>query len=448
MKKSTISLLLLIMATMTLDAQSVLMGDTNNDGQLTIADVTSTVNMVLGKSPAQTLNLNPYDVDNSMVVGTWYSPVGTPLTFGADGTTTYPGGASYEFMPSQGRLLIYDATGQPVKGVAVWKATPEYLLFMDYVTGAFTRYTNAVLVTGITLNHNSLPLNIGDTAQLTATVTPSTAFNQNVTWSSSNTDVATVDAAGLVSAVGTGSCSVTCAALDASGVSATCMVTVEAANETHEYVDLGLPSGTLWATCNIGANAPEDFGDYFAWGETVGGKTDFSWGTYILCNGSSNTLTKYCASDSPYMGYNGFIDNLTELLPEDDAAYVNWGADWRMPTKDQFDELLNTNYTTVEYTGQNGIAGLKITSIRTGYTDRSIFLPGGGCYNGSTLEHPNLFGEYWSRTLLYNNKANCSSNSTWAWYLHFEWDFIDVSYTLRYFGFSIRPVRAKSSNDL
>ena len=102
-------------------------------------------------------------------------------------------------------------------------------------------------------------------------------------------------------------------------------------NLDHAYVDLGLPSGLLWATCNLGANNPEDYGDYFAWGETQP-KDDFSWTNYQYCMGSFNTLTKYC--NNPDIGYNGFIDDLTTLLPEDDAATANWGDEWRMPPKE------------------------------------------------------------------------------------------------------------------
>ena len=100
----------------------------------------------------------------------------------------------------------------------------------------------------------------------------------------------------------------------------------------HEYVDLGLPSGLLWATCNVGADAPEDYGDYIAWGETTP-KTTYNWSTYQYCMGSYNTLTKYCNKTS--FGYNGFTDNLTTLLPEDDAATANWGSGWRMPTEEE-----------------------------------------------------------------------------------------------------------------
>ena len=101
---------------------------------------------------------------------------------------------------------------------------------------------------------------------------------------------------------------------------------------THAYVDLGLPSGLLWATCNVGANNPQDYGDYFAWGETTP-KDFYSWSNYKYCRGYEQ-LTKYCTM-SDY-GYNGYTDNLTTLLPEDDAATVNWGDGWRMPTKEEF----------------------------------------------------------------------------------------------------------------
>ena len=97
---------------------------------------------------------------------------------------------------------------------------------------------------------------------------------------------------------------------------------------SHEYVDLGLPSGTLWATCNVGADTPESYGDYFAWGETEP-KTTYDWSTYKYCVGEYDRLTKYC-SDTTY-GYNGFTDDLYVLQPSDDAATVNWGEGWRTP---------------------------------------------------------------------------------------------------------------------
>jgi uncharacterized protein (TIGR02145 family) len=160
----------------------------------------------------------------------------------------------------------------------------------------------------------------------------------------------------------------------------------------HEYVDLGLPSGTLWATCNVGTDTPEGYGDYFAWGETQA-KTTYNWSTYKYCNGGDgwNTLTKYC-NDTDY-GYNGFTDNLATLLPEDDAVTANWGSGWRMPTKAQWDELCQN--TTNTWTAQNGVNG----SLFTASNGNSLFLPAAGyCYE-SGLDRIGSDGYYWSSSL-------------------------------------------------
>ena len=101
----------------------------------------------------------------------------------------------------------------------------------------------------------------------------------------------------------------------------------------HDYVDLGLPSGTKWATCNVGATAPEEYGDYFAWGETEP-KTTYNWDTYKWCNGSEDTFTKYNTKSSY-----GTVDNKTQLELADDAARANWGGQWRMPTDAEWTEL-------------------------------------------------------------------------------------------------------------
>lgn len=202
-------------------------------------------------------------------------------------------------------------------------------------------------------------------------------------------------------------------------------------NDEHEYVDLGLPSGTLWATCNVGAANPEDYGDYFAWGETEGynsGKTEFSWSTYKWCNGSYNTLTKY-NTDSNY----GVVDNETELDLEDDAAYVNWGAEWCMPSLEQFRELINNSYTTTEWITQNGVDGFKITSNANG---NSIFLPSAGYRVNSSLDDAGSdgFGYYCSRSLFGSYPFNMRN-------LLFYPDFIDTGNETRSCGQSVRPVR-------
>ena len=171
-------------------------------------------------------------------------------------------------------------------------------------------------------------------------------------------------------------------------------------DDPHGWVDLGLPSGTLWATCNVGADSPEGCGDYFAWGETEP-KEVYDWSTYKWCNGSSNTLTKYCTSSSY-----GTVDNKTELDPEDDAAYVNWGENWRMPSLEQIKELLH--YCTTIWTTQNGVNGRLVT----GPNGNTMFLPTAGYRWNASLYNAGSYGDYWSRTL-------GSSDPTCAYYLFF-----------------------------
>lgn len=212
---------------------------------------------------------------------------------------------------------------------------------------------------------------------------------------------------------------------------------VEFVTQVHQkYVDLGLPSGTLWATCNVGANSPEEYGDHFAWGETTGyisGKTYFNWSTYKYCKGSENTLTKYC-STSDY-GFNGFSDTLTELLPEDDAATANWGRDWQMPSFDQLKELYNSSYTTMEWTSQNGVYGRKITSKSNGNT---IFLPAAGRIVDASFSFVGMYGEYWSRSLN-------TSESHRAYMVGFDSNYINMYSGPRGgIGYPVRPVRVKN----
>lgn len=159
-------------------------------------------------------------------------------------------------------------------------------------------------------------------------------------------------------------------------------------------VDLGLPSGTLWADRNVGADSPEDYGDYFAWGETSPKRT-YNWSTYKWCKGSSDTMTKYCTKSSY-----GTVDNKTVLDLEDDAAYVNMGAEWRMPTYDEQKELRNN--CTWTWTTQKGTKGYKVT----GPNGKSIFLPAAGSRDDiertnrySNLDDAGSHGYYWSSSL-------------------------------------------------
>ncbi|MBQ8866076.1 MAG: Ig-like domain-containing protein [Bacteroidaceae bacterium] len=286
-----------------------------------------------------------------------------------------------------------------------------------------------VEVTSITLNLTELSVKVGETTQLSATVLPENASNKDIKWESSNADVATVDETGKVVAVAVGTCTIICSATDGSRVNAKCLVTVLNGNsgtlDGHVYVDLGLPSGTLWATCNVGANSPEEYGDYFAWGETEP-KNDYSWSTYKYCKGSDDTMTKYCTSSSY-----GTVDNKTELEAIDDAATANWGSDWQMPNYEQFKELYNNNYTTTTWTRMNGKYGCEITSKSNG---NSIFLPAAGYSIDTSLNKADSFGNYWSRSL-------STDASRFARYLSNYAGYISTSIYYRYYGQSVRPVR-------
>ena len=158
----------------------------------------------------------------------------------------------------------------------------------------------------------------------------------------------------------------------------------------HDYVDLGLPSGTMWATCNVGAESPDQYGDYFAWGETAP-KATYNWSTYKYCNGDYNQLTKYCSQSD--FGYNGFTDDLNTLQPSDDAATANWGEGWSTPTYNQWVELLTKcshSWTTI-----NEVKGCLFTA-RNG---NSIFLPAGDSRNDEDSRIIDDTGSYWSSTL-------------------------------------------------
>ena len=193
--------------------------------------------------------------------------------------------------------------------------------------------------------------------------------------------------------------------------------------DEHEWVDLGLPSGTLWATYNVGATCPDEFGDFFAWGETAP-KEEYDWNNYKWCNGSENTMTKYCSNISF-----GTVDNKTELDPEDDAAYVNWGPSWRMPTHEQYQELLNN--CTWEWTTYAGVTGCQFT----GPNGNTLFFPGAGYYYYDIWSGDGDGGICWSRTLdpVYNQ----------AFYFNFYMFGVNCNFSSRRMdGFTVRAVRA------
>ena len=191
--------------------------------------------------------------------------------------------------------------------------------------------------------------------------------------------------------------------------------------DDHEYVDLGLPSGTLWATCNVGANTPEQYGDYFACGETAP-KEVYNWENYKWCNGSDNSITKYCM-DSSF----GTVDGKTELEPEDDAAYVNWGLSWRIPSQDQTKELCDN--CSWQWTQRNGVNGMLVIGVN----GNTIFLPAAGFRMYNNISFAGSRGNYLSRSLAYSNCAYYLYLESGLWIYNYYGD--------RFVGQTIRPVR-------
>ena len=241
----------------------------------------------------------------------------------------------------------------------------------------------------------------------------------------------------------------------------------------HDYVDLGIEvdgKKVLWATMNVGASAPEKYGDYFAWGETTpyyeagwttDGKTGtvkfadtggtwkttpkdystkgYNWVNYAWCAGTNKTLTKYCNDSSK--GNNGYTDTLTQLELADDAAHVNWGGDWVMPTTAEWQALYNnTTFTWTANYNNTGVAGYEVKG-KDAYASKSIFLPAAGYFYGTSVRLVGSNGDYWSSSLSTGNPA-------YAYGLYFNSDDVSPAGSNgRYYGQSVRPVLRMASGE-
>ena len=427
MKKifSTLLLLAAIVLSSTAQAQ-VINGDLNHNDNLDVEDVTLLIDGYLtGEKETITTAVDPFMEDNSRIVGTWYQTKTNYTTYNADGTFGNMGmeGYTYKFLPFQGRILTFTPDGQ-MQDASVLYLTDEvmYLRFAQnpYGYNVYYRTLPPQPVNRITLSETQVGMKVDESVQLTAIVYPSDADNTDVVWISSDESVVTVDK-GYVEAVGEGTATITCTAADGSGVQDVCFVTVfsKTSNNGHEYVDLGL--SVKWATMNVGANAPEGYGDYFAWGETKP-KDYYDWSTYKWCEGSARTMTKYCTKS-----YFGTVDNKTVLEMSDDAARANWGGTWRMPTIDEIKELLDNCHW--EWTTRNDVNGFKVT----GPNGASVFLPAAGYRWHDSLDNSG-YGLYWSSSLY-------PSLDDDAYYLSFDsggayWN----SNYYRYGGHSVRAV--------
>lgn len=222
-------------------------------------------------------------------------------------------------------------------------------------------------------------------------------------------------------------------------------------DDNHPHaIDLGLPSGTKWACCNVGASKPTAYGNYYAWGETSP-KANYDDDTYKWSKSKWNSefnyhdyfYTKYCP-DSKW-GWNGFTDNKTTLDLEDDAARANWGGEWRMPNEEDFNELLE--YTTHRWVKNYNGTGVK-GYLFTGKNGKRIFLPAAGFRDGTSLDSAGSNGYYWSSSLG-SYDPFYAYGPVYVYGLYFYSGYVDVGYgyrrddcdVFRYYGRTVRPVR-------
>ena len=272
---------------------------------------------------------------------------------------------------------------------------------------------NSVPVQSVTLDKHELTLSVNQQYQFTATVLPENASNKNVVWASSaNSAKLYISSTGQLTALQPCEATITVRCQANPMIYDTCQVTVTGGSSDpgEEVVDLGLPSGLKWRSMNVGASKPEDYGDYFAWGETSP-KASYT-----------NSNYKYRSSD---IYGDGIGKKGTVLIPEDDAATVNVGSDWRTPKFSEWKELKEK--CTWTWTTRNGVKGMQVT----GPSGKSIFLPAGGCY-GSSVTYRGTQGHYWS-----------ASYGSDIWAEDVEFMSTDVNYGLvdRCIGRSIRPVK-------
>ena len=225
-------------------------------------------------------------------------------------------------------------------------------------------------------------------------------------------------------------------------------------NNNGDVVDLGLPSGVKWATCNVGATNPWDYGNHYAWGETDV-KDDYSFETYKYCKGTLRSFTKYCYD--AFCGNDGFTDTLTTLEAVDDVATAFLGSDYSMPTNAEWNELGSQCYWvwTYNYNNQNvsgyivykakteGDKGTKVYADGTpsasySLSDTHIFLPAAGYRYSTRLYQVGSYGKYWTASL-----GEKFSDGAFFYFFSDSSRVNLLNIDSRVCGFSIRPVRRK-----
>lgn len=279
----------------------------------------------------------------------------------------------------------------------------------------------SIPVESVSLNKTELTLQVGQQFQLVATVLPENATNKEVVWSSSvQSSKLYLDANGMVSGLAECEATVTVRCKANAYISASCKVTVTGGGSSggdEEAVDLGLPSGLKWRSMNVGASKPEDYGNYYAWGETST-KASYSWDNYKYGHSQNGEFSKY--DTGPY------ADNKKVLEAEDDAAAVNLGNGWRMATYSEWKELREK--CTWEWKTSNGVNGMQVT----GPNKKNIFLPAAGYYNPG-ITNKGSYGSYWTSTL-----GGVQGMADAVDFISSGWD---IAVIARCHGGSIRPVK-------
>ena len=286
----------------------------------------------------------------SSTLGSTDSRAARALRFGSD-LDTYK--YTYEYYRSVGQTIraIYDSSYVP-------PVSPE------------------VPVTGVSFDMETYAMLDRGTFALPVTISPSNATIQDLTWVSSNPSVAVVSPTGVVTGKSVGTTTITTRTVDG-GYRAACIVKVI---PNTSYIDMG--NGTKWASCNVGAESPEEYGGYFAWGETQTKTGPYNWSTYQYCTGGSeSSINKYTPTDGK-----------TVLEAGDDAATVNLGSNWRMATDAEWTWLLE--HCTWTWCEMNGVKGCLVTSNVTG--NASIFLPAAGNKVMSQTGNVGTRGRYWT----------------------------------------------------
>ena len=398
--------------------------DVDGSGTVTLSDLTLLANALVGKVNYPVTNLGLPQLSYTLLVG--QPKIILPVVVPAN--ADYP-----QLAWTTSNKYVATVKDSLVAGRKVGVVWPKKVGTCTITASAMDGSNRSVScdvtvkqgVSNITLSTTNLSLSEFATHQLTATVLPSNAYDTSVKWTTSNALVATVSSTGVVTpTTREGTCTITCTANDGSGVTATCQVSVYWVDQSgtiggHQYVDLGLPSRTLWAATNLGATSPEGYGNYYAWGETSS-KTEYRWSNYF---DATNTNSGY-----PFTIYN-LDGGLTELQTTHDAAYVNWGSNWRIPTNEQVNELRSN--CERRWTSDNGVPGYEFT----GKGGNTIFLPAAG-YRGTSLGELHETGCYWTRNL-----SSSQNNGTFGLSLKFEFGAISAYSWYRYLGYSIRPVR-------